>query len=213
MNKQDYDKQQIFDDNIGLVYKFVRTKKYSVPTLDVHDFEQEMLISYCKAIKTYDEQYGKLSTYVYTVLENRLRQLLVYIDRRHIGRDISYDKTYEDDGDSYSYMELLEEKGEVETYDTTATTAEKYASYMIDVLLRHTALAKKERQTIDLMLQGLSYTDIAKLSNITPAGASYTGTSALKKLRQSYDKLVKIGIIPEDMRIHVTKKLGGQKRW
>ena len=64
---------------------------------------------------------------------------------------------------------------------------------IIRVLLERTKLSLRERQVVNLLLQGYNFNEIARKLKVSRSFVGYTFQRAIKKLRQTADQL---GIAP-----------------
>ena len=144
-------KQQLIEDNMGLVYHLV-SKEY--PTyLQDEDIIQWGMLGLCKAAEKWDESKSKFSTFAIICIRSEIQMEF----RRRLKHKGIFSLDYEYDG----------EDGVITTLGDCVIGEEDVPYFDIGIDL--TRLKEKERKIAELLLTGKSQRDISKQLGVSTA--------------------------------------------
>ena len=103
MTERDID---LINNNIKLVYKY-----FSLHNITDEDLRQELFMHLCERMHYYDDSKGKLSVFMYTVLDNRVKTLGVLKAKKHFDTIAVANKEEET-----SVYDLIPDKENTERY-------------------------------------------------------------------------------------------------
>lgn len=157
------DRKQMMEDNIKLAYSYCH-----IHNINDEDMQQEIMYAYCKAIKKYNPLANNaLSTYVFTVIDNHLKQryYLANMQKRTFA-----------EGDTYFSLnqKCAKRKDGMDTEDSYYSDIIGYDDRTYDEVIVNMVLEEieeklttKQKRVVTLMLEGNSRGETAKVMGNT----------------------------------------------
>lgn len=160
-------KQQLIEDNMGLVY-YIINKHY--PTY-IHDEDviQEGMLGLCKAISSYDPSKSKLSTFATVCILHQIRQY--FRDNAKHSGVLSYEKVVAKvEDDSITFLDTLASCNDVDLG-------------CISFKMFYDQLSERDQQIIDLSLDN-TVNEIAQILGMSPEYVSRKRNAIKRKWRK-----------------------------
>lgn len=142
-------KQQLIEDNMGLVYAVI--KEHFPTFMYDEDLIQVGMIGLCQAANTFDEAKGKFSTFAGRCIYNEICKEF----RRRQKHQGVYSLDYEydlDDGERVTVGDIQVGDEDVDFVDT-------------DYIYRH--LTPEEQNIVDLVRYGLTYREVGEVCGVS----------------------------------------------
>lgn len=169
--------QTIFaEENIQLAYKLVSVWRRKYPFLDYVDIYDTVIHAFIKSVRTFDEEKGKFSTYIYYVTEREIHKYF---------RDINTEKRKADlvSIDNFNTKSGAERKI---SYHEMLGEPDKYVFEDVEWLRKASqALSERERRLIHMtIVQGISQKEVGSLEGISQMHVSRIVKQGLAKMRK-----------------------------
>lgn len=168
------EQRKIAEENHGLIYSFMHYKHLN------EDWYGLLAEAYCKAIETYNGDYGSLSNYVYTCMGNKMKTQFM-LDSRP--------KSKLDESIAYFSLDKETKIGDEKcpmsdvTGENDETLNDIYLKELI-VELRD-ILTNKELEIFDLLMNGFTKQEIWEKLNITRQWYHH----CLRNIKKKYNNL------------------------
>lgn len=159
-------KQQLIEDNMGLVYFVVR--KYYPWHINDEDIIQVGMVGLCKAADKWDVKRGSFSTYAVRIIRGAIAFEIKVRCRRV--QTVSLDAIVKNESDT-SFLDLRTGASDVDYVDTSAV---------------YKTLSSREQKVFDLLQLGMTQADIARELGLSRERVR----QHTRKIRLKWDKIM-----------------------
>lgn len=176
-------------DIIYVKYRYIVSiyvKKYKKVALalgmELKDLNQEALVGFSDAIKTYDtSNVASLKTFISLCVERRIQASLLKASRKKnqvLNDALSLEHIYQCFDSTLA--DIISDNNE--NNPLTKLTRDEHYKDLTNSILE--SLSNTEKDVLNLMLDGLSYQEIASILNITPKSADNTIQRIKNKVKE-----------------------------
>lgn len=166
------------NDIVSLVNKYISShSRYQFLYGTFEDMRSEMLLEVYKKINKYDEDRGNLSTFIYTVLESKIKKDLFYTNsaKRSGVTLVSLDTPINSDSEKLTLSDIIPDE-----YNFEEDVQNR------DIVSRLLPLIRKE--TYEHYILGIPVYKIAQIQGVTKQEISRRICSNLKRLNNIYNR-------------------------
>lgn len=164
--------EEIFNNNVNIAYKIANRYRINYYK-EIEDIRQIALMELWRCIVNWDHVHA-LTTYAYLCIPNKINMYLRYV-RKH-EKNISIDTVvYSDrDGNDQTILDLIEDPDDCIFRLLDNINAEG--------VLDNIYLTEKERQVMDLRIEGFSQEQVGEIMNLSQAQISRIQMEIKKKI-------------------------------
>ena len=168
----------------------IYVKKYKkmayVLGMEVNDLNQEALVGFADALISYNEkESAKLSTFISLCVERRLQSAILKASRKKniaLNEALSLEHTYNQF--DVTLADIISDNNENNPL-TKMTRNEHYSGLVSDIMK---SLSNNEKDVLYLMIDGLSYKEIATLLNVEPKSVDNT----IQRIKNKVKSIIEI---------------------
>lgn len=169
--------EEIFNDNVNIAYKIANrymTNYYE----EMEDIRQIALMELWRCVESWDHVHA-LTTYAYLCIPNKINMYLRHV-RKH-EKNISINTVVYNDGDGndQTILDLIEDPDDC-IFKLLNNIDAKEA-------LNNICFTKKEKQVINLRIEGLSQEQVGKIMNLSQAQISRIQIKIKNKIGEYID--------------------------
>lgn len=169
--------EEIFNDNVNIAYKIANryvTNYYE----EIEDIRQIALIELWKCVENWDHVHA-LTTYAYLCIPNKINMYLRHVRKHEKNISINTVVYSDGDGNDQTILDLIE--------DPEDCIFRLLDDINADGVLNNICFTEKEKQVINLRIEGLSQEQVGKIMKLSQAQISRIQTKIKNKIGEYID--------------------------
>lgn len=166
--------EEIFNNNVNIAYKIVnryRTNYYE----EIEDIRQIALMELWRCIENWDHVHA-LTTYAYLCIPNKINMYLRHVRRHEKNISINTVVCSDGDGNDQTILDLIEDPDDCIFRLLDDINAEG--------VLNNIYLTEREKQVINLRMEGFSQLQVGEIINLSQAQVSRIQMRIKKKISE-----------------------------
>lgn len=169
--------EEIFNDNVNIAYKIANrymTNYYE----EMEDIRQIALMELWRCVESWDHVHA-LTTYAYLCIPNKINMYLRHVRKHEKNISINTVVYSDGDGNDQTILDLIE--------DPDDCIFKLLDDINADGVLNNICFTEKEKQVINLRIEGLSQEQVGKIMNLSQAQISRIQIKIKNKIGEYID--------------------------
>lgn len=169
--------EEIFNDNVNIAYKIANryvTNYYE----EIEDIRQIALMELWRCVESWDHVHA-LTTYAYLCIPNKINMYLRHIRKNEKNISINTVVYSDGDGNDQTILDLIEDPDDCIFKLLNNIDAKE--------VLNNICFTEKEKQVINLRIEGLSQEQVGKIMNLSQAQISRIQIKIKNKIGEYID--------------------------